>query len=324
MKLLSGHVNSITKLGPASSDVRVEKFGTVVKITLCRPKKLNSLSFSMIQDLKDAYSQLPANGARCLLLTGEGRALCAGGDVAAIREGVMLDNPKIGADFFFHEFQLDYEIARLWERRQVLQISILNGIVMGGGVGLTLTSPVRIATENTTFAMPETAIGYMPDVGVTWSLSRLKAGLPFGIFLGLTGQRIKAADCLYTGVATHYIPSAKLVELEKRLLQLEDPGNLDEVSRVITEIADGARPIEQSAIIIQNAAAIQRCFGHAPNIHVILSRLAAERTDWANQVLSTLRQVSPTSVKLSLEAILRHETTSLEQAFCNESGLQWH
>eukprot|EP00440_Ansanella_granifera_P003277 gb/GFBE01003568.1/.p1 GENE.gb/GFBE01003568.1/~~gb/GFBE01003568.1/.p1 ORF type:complete len:403 (+),score=94.27 gb/GFBE01003568.1/:1-1209(+) len=299
--------------------------GAVSKLTLCRPKKLNSLSLPMIVDLKQKYQELQPAGARCLILDGEGRALCAGGDVAEVRQGV-LDGSSYPADFFFEEYQLDYAIATLYERTSILQVSLWDGIVMGGGVGLSIHSPIRIATEKTLFAMPETGIGLFPDVGATWALSRLKSGAHVGMLLGLTGQRLGAADCLFAGVATHYCPSERLPDLEDKLRGLKDQASdLNVVSDVIAEVAGGSQPDTEKAVLEANADAIQRCFGDcSTSAEDIVTRLEKEGSDFASKTLKTLLQKSPLSVKVSLEALKRHQSVTLKDAIIAEYRLsQW-
>jgi len=302
--------------------VRLDGDGTVAKITLTRPKKLNSLSLPMIHELREAYKKM---GAKCVLLGGEGRAFCAGGDVAEVREAVLTGTSG-AADFFYEEYQLDYEIATRYEREGVLQVALWDGIVMGGGVGLSAHSPVRIATEKTMFAMPETLIGLFPDVGMTWRLSRLPAGAHVGTYLGLVGDRLRAADCVQAGLATHYCPSEQLPQVEEKLRSLgEEASNLDAVSAAINEVAAGAVPDASKAILGPNAAAIERCFGgDAASAEDIVSRLEAETCDWSKATLKSLLQRSPTSVKISIEAIQRHRSVSLKEAFIAEYRLaQW-
>lgn len=300
--------------------------GGVAKLTLCRPKKLNSLSLPMIRELKERYAELSQAGARCVLLGGEGRALCAGGDVAEVREGVLEGNAA-PADFFYEEYALDYEIATLHERKGILQVALWDGIVMGGGVGLSAHSPIRIATEKTLFAMPETLIGLFPDVGMTWALSRLPAGAHVGIFLGLTGQRLGAADCLAAGLATHFCPSDRLPQLEESLRALggERAADLEAVSAAVTAAAGGAKPDAAKAVLEANSAAIERCFGSGiSSAEEILSRLEAEGTEWATATAATMRLRSPTSVKVTLEAIQRHRSASFKEAMQMEYRLsQW-
>merc|ERR1740129_2541365 len=267
----------------------------------------------MIQELRAAFGQLGPMGAKCVVLSGEGRAFCAGGDVTEVRDGILAGN-STPADFFFEEFRLDYEIATRHEREEVLQVSLWDGIVMGGGVGLSAHSPIRIATEKTMFAMPETLIGLFPDVGMTWALSRLPAGAHTGIFLGLTGQRLCAADCLTAGLATHYCPSERLPQVEEGLRSLgKDLGNLEAVSSTIAEAAGGAAPDTAKAVLAPNAATIERCFGGVRSAEEIAARLEAEDGAFAKGVLEAFRQRSPTSVKISLEAIQRHESATLKE-----------
>jgi len=295
-------------------------------ITLCRSKKLNSLSLPMIHQLDDTYSKLSDSKVRCVILRGEGRALCAGGDVAEVRQGV-LNGTRYPAEFFHHEYLMDYKIATLSEKQNIVQVALWDGIVMGGGVGLSIHGPIRIATEKTKFAMPETGIGLFPDVGATWALSRLKAGMPVGLFLGLTGQVITAADCVYAGLATHYCPSEKLGEVEAKLNTLggENLCQVEKVSAAIDEVCKGSAPTTSNAIIEPNAAAIERCFGNSVlTVEEIVKKLEEERTEWASGVVSMLRQRSPTSVKVTMKAIRDHQSISLREAFIMEYRLsQW-
>lgn len=295
-------------------------------MTLTRPKKLNSLSLPMIHELRAAFAKLGPLGSRCVLLGGEGRAFCAGGDVTEVRDGILVGN-STPADFFYEEFALDYEIATRHEREGILQVALWDGIVMGGGVGLSAHSPVRVATEKTMFAMPETLIGLFPDVGMTWRLSRLSAGAHVGTFLGLTGERLGAADCVHAGLATHYCPSERLPDLEAKIrgLGAERCGNVEAVSAAISEVAAGALPDTAKAVLEPNAAVIERCFsGEATSAEDIVGRLEAEPCEWSKKALKALRQRSPTSVKISLEAIRRHRSVSLKEAFVSEYRLaQW-
>lgn len=295
------------------------------RLTLTRPKKLNSLSLPMMSELKDKYAEVVRSGVRCLFLSGEGRAFCAGGDVAEVREGILAGN-TLPADFFFEEYSLDYEIACLHKDKGVLQVALWDGIVMGGGVGLSIHSPLRIATEKTLFAMPETAIGLFPDVAATRLLPNLPAGEHVGIFLGLTGQRLNAADCLHAGIATHYCPSELLGEVEQRIRALgEGASDCDAVSAVISEVADNAAPDMSKAILAANDAAMKQCFGGAvQSAEEIVARLQSIDSDWAKRSLAMLQRHSPTSVKVSLEAMRRHRSISLRDAFVAEYRMsQW-
>jgi len=276
-------------------------------------------------ELKDKYAEVVSSGVRCLFLSGEGRAFCAGGDVAEVREGVLAGN-SLPADFFFEEYLLDYEIACLHKNKGVLQVALWDGIVMGGGVGLSIHSPVRIATEKTLFAMPETAIGLFPDVGTTCLLPNLPAGEHVGIFVGLTGQRLYAADCLHAGIATHYCPSELLGEVEQRIRALgEGASDRDAVSAVVSEVAGSTPPDMSKAVLAANDDAMKRCFGGGvESAEEIVARLQDLDNDWATRSLAMLRRHSPTSLKVSLEAIRRHRSVSLRDALVAEYRMsQW-
>jgi len=299
--------------------------GGFAKLTLTRPKKLNSLSLLMMSELKQRYAEIVGAGVHCIVLSGEGRAFCAGGDVAEVRDGVLAGN-STPADFFFEEYQLDYDIAMLHQNKGVVQIAVWDGIVMGGGVGLSIHSPIRIATEKTMFAMPETGIGLFPDVGTTFVLPRLPAGSHIGIFLGLTGQRLYAADCLYAGIATHYCPSAQLGELEESIRAMGDrAADVDAVSAAICTFVGRAKPDASKAVLEANAVAIEHCFGgSSTSAEDIVLRLEAHGTAWAKGALSSLRRASPTSVRITLEAFRRHQSASLKEAFTTEYRMsQW-
>jgi len=297
--------------------------GGVAKIVLDRPSKLNSLSLSMIYELKEKYAELRNSGVRCVILSGEGRALCVGGDVAALRDSILVGT-RLHAEFFYAEYQLDYEIAVLHQQHKILQVAMWDGIVMGGGVGLSVHCPIRITTEKTIFAMPETAIGLFPDVGMTWSLSRLSGGEAVGMFLALIGQRIHAADCLFAGLATHYCPSDRLPMVEEALRNLGSDrcDDLEAVSAAIAEVIGDARPDESKAILKPNLPAIERCFGRdAPTAELMAAALSQESSEWGKSTWDIFQKRSPTSMKITLEAIRRHKTASFKEAITMEYRL---
>ena len=146
-----------------------------------------------------------------------GKAFCAGGDIVSLynaKTGKSGD-PSILKQFFAQEYMVDYQLSKM----KPLQISIWNGFVMGGGVGVSVHAPIRIATDNSVFAMPETGIGLFTDVGASYFLSRVKGNINLGLYLGLTGHRLKAKDLVRWGVATHYIPADKMDEMREDLVK---------------------------------------------------------------------------------------------------------
>ncbi|KAH0551798.1 hypothetical protein GP486_006986 [Trichoglossum hirsutum] len=299
-------------------------FGTVYgvrTVELNRPNKLNSLNASMarkiIPRLKEwEKSQL----ANVIVIKGAGpKAFCAGGDVAKLAKD-NLEGPagvKKSMDFFGLEYNLDHIIATYSKP----YVAFLDGITMGGGVGLSVHAPFRIATERTVFAMPETTIGFFPDVGGSFFLPRLDGEV--GTYLGLTSERLKGVNALYAGIATHYIHSSSLSDLEARLSELvfKDYASLQErlqiIDHTIEEFVTGL-PEDESLILAGGTReAIDRCFSH-DTIEAILSALAEERTPWAERTIQTLHERSPTSVRVALRQMRLGRRWSIAETFQRE------
>ncbi|OAF64813.1 Trans-2-decenoyl-[acyl-carrier-protein] isomerase, partial [Intoshia linei] len=193
---LKTHVKSFYRL----KHVLFETQNKNCLITLNRPEALNALNLSMIEDISN---HLKKNDNNSIVITGNTKAFCAGGDVVSLFNAKEDDSNKLAREFFSNEYRLDYLTSNLI----VPYISLIEGVYMGGGVGISVHGPYRVVTENTTFAMPETSIGFIPDVGGSHFLSRLKNGL--GMFLGLTGARLKGSSIYHAGIATHFVKSEK-------------------------------------------------------------------------------------------------------------------
>eukprot|EP01126_Amoeba_proteus_P021381 TRINITY_DN2171_c0_g1_i1.p1 TRINITY_DN2171_c0_g1~~TRINITY_DN2171_c0_g1_i1.p1 ORF type:complete len:262 (+),score=35.35 TRINITY_DN2171_c0_g1_i1:83-868(+) len=197
-----------------SDEVIVEKRGASVTVTMNRPKVLNSLSLDMVRYLTPLYTQWEEDpSVSSIILRGQGRAFCAGGDIVQIYESGKTGT-SLSRDFFREEYVLNHLIGTL----RTPHVAIIDGITMGGGVGLSVHGKFRVASDNTVFAMPETGIGFFPDVGGTYFLPRLKGAL--GMFLGLTGYRLKGKHVVCAGIGTHYVPTENLKELENSLSML--------------------------------------------------------------------------------------------------------
>jgi len=195
------------------SVVKSSSSGNSVRVTLNRPEKLNALNFEMVQELTRIYDSAPKGSF--LLLEGEGKAFCAGGDVKRMADAIVEGGfSGYSSDFLTHEYALDLNIASDHHR----VCTFWHGAVMGGGVGLGIGSAMRVVSETTIFAMPETKIGFFPDVGMTKNLCDLKGGLPLGLYIGLTGVRLRAADMLYCGLATHFCPQEQLEEAKNEFM----------------------------------------------------------------------------------------------------------
>jgi len=187
-----------------TEDVLVEKRGETIAITLRRSKALNALSLPMIRALRAALEEARDPRFARVVLRGDARAFCAGGDVRAVRDAVVRGDDLGSREFFFEEYRLDAAIAAFGKP----WIALCDGVTMGGGLGISVHGSHRVVTERTTMAMPEMAIGMIPDVGATHFLSRLPDA--FGPFLALTGARLSGADAIALGLATHYVPSDRL------------------------------------------------------------------------------------------------------------------
>lgn len=295
-----------------AEDVIVHKIDTKRTITLNRPKSLNALNLSMIRKIYPKLKKYDENpDVDLIIIKGEGdKAFCSGGDVRAIYES-RHSNPKFAADFFREEYTLNYLIGTL----QVPYVAFVDGITMGGGVGLSVHGMFRVATERTVFAMPECSIGLFPDVGGTYFLPRMPANL--GIFLGLTGYRLKGKELLHAGIATHYVDSNLLKDLEKQLMLMKTE-SLDKtsVAALLAEFQSKSKTgVELS--LKPHLQAINQIFG-ADTVENILNNLEKDGSEWSLSMLETLQKMSPTSLKVSLKAMKNGAAMSLKQCFQTE------
>jgi len=261
--------------------VIVETTGALGRIRLNRPKALNALNHEMVGLIDKALDRFAADPAvTAVLLTGEGeRALCAGGDLRSLYE-----NGTAVADAFWRdEYRLDSRISR-YEKPFV---AVMDGITMGGGVGLSGHGAHRIVTERSRVAMPETGIGYLPDVGGTWLLPRAPGQL--GTYLGLTGEQVGAADAILCGLADVCVPSAALPDLIAALAAGEA------VESVLARFARDPGPAPLAA----QRAVIDRCFGF-DMVDEIVAALGADESAFAAQTKAILLTKSPSSLVLTL------------------------
>jgi enoyl-CoA hydratase len=290
-----------------TSDVLLLTDGPLGRIRLNRPKTLHALSREMCEAMSQAllaWRDDPAIEA-VLIDHAEGRGFCAGGDVVALARSGAGDGVEAAA--FFHA---EYRLNHLLFTYPKPTIAIMDGITMGGGVGIALPCQVRVATEATRLAMPETGIGLFPDVGGGWYLSRLPGRV--GQFMALTGARLDGAECRYLGLATHFVPQAALPELLERLAAA--PARAAGAAGHFAGSPPAAR-------IEQNLPNIARLF--APDtLEEIIAALEAEDSDWAQSELATLSAKSPTSCKVSLR-LLREgaERESFEEEMRAEYAL---
>jgi enoyl-CoA hydratase len=303
----------------AENEILLERHGGLGVVTLNRPQALNTLSLAMYRRFDP---QLIAWGedesVRAVVLRGAGdRAFCAGGDVRAIRdarrEGGGSGDYK--ADFFREEYRLIERVHRFPKP----YVALVNGITMGGGCGVSINGGFRVATERTVFAMPEVHIGLFPDVGASRFLNLCPGRI--GLYLALTGTRVRAADALYCGFATHYVPHARLGELTAALATLEwTKGNPDQqVAAVIARFATDAGEARLPAL----QAAIDRCFAGG-SVEAIVAALRQERAPWADEALAAIARASPISLKITFHQLMLGRGMSVEQALTLEYRMTQH
>lgn len=358
----------------AADDTKLVKLlseGGLRTILLNREKALNALNQEMVDLINSALDEcIHSSNCNVILLRGVGRALCSGGDVLAVVKAADSSDPKVrntALDFFQSEFQLDYKIARLGEAANAHSagagaedartltkskggelknpktfVSVMDGITMGGGVGLSAHAPFRLATERTMFAMPETGIGYFPDVGVTRVLARLDGKI--GQYLGMTGARISGEEAYLVGLATHYVPSSSIDAIAHRLstLPAESALNPALVSSALHEFSadplTAKDTLSKSAFFGDRRIALDYVFGQlsCESIFGCLEEISSANADsqaaselaqlglasitpevqqWASQTLKDLKSKSPRSLKITHQAILEARRFDVEEAF---------
>ncbi|WP_404326606.1 enoyl-CoA hydratase/isomerase family protein [Aerophototrophica crusticola] len=286
-----------------TQDVTCEVKGAIGLITLNRPKALNALTLGMIEVMAPVLKDWAADDSvQAVVIRGAGdRAFCAGGDVRAVWDaGKAMQRGEgdgaLTATFFAEEYRLNRRIKRFPKP----YLAILDGITMGGGVGLSVHGSHRVTTEKTLFAMPETGIGLFPDVGGTYFLPRLPGQL--GTYLALTGARVQAADLHYMGIGTGHIPSDKVDALVD-LLAGSDLSGGDPHKRVDDLVATFEASVGEPTLP-GHREAIDRCFA-AGTVEDILAALVQEGSEWADATAKTILSMSPTSLKLALAQMRR-------------------
>jgi enoyl-CoA hydratase len=277
-----------------SEDVLVSRDGAVGLLSLNRPQALHALTLEMCHAMSAALSRWAADDAieAVIIDHAEGRGFCAGGDIAFLRQSALNDGGVSGRRFFHDEYRLNHQLFTYPKP----VAAFMDGITMGGGVGIALPAKYRVATGNTRLAMPETGIGLFPDVGGGWYLSRLSGRL--GQFLALTGARLDGAECLWAGLATHFLASEKLAEAKARII--EHPAR---IAGILSEIAE--KPPE--AKIESNAERIAKHFA-SDRYEDILASLESEDSEWAAKELATLRTKSPQTCKVALRELAQSLT----------------
>jgi enoyl-CoA hydratase len=289
----------------------------VLLITLDRPRALNALSREMIHGLDAALVAAAADpDVACVVIEGAGgRAFCAGGDIRSVGQALRgggADGLDFGVAMFRGEYTLNHRIRTFPKP----YIALVDGIVMGGGVGVSIHGSHRVVSERVAFAMPETGIGLFPDVGMTHLLPRCRGEL--GLYVGMSGAKLAAPDAKLIGFATHIVPSGRIPELKQALID-GAPRDAAAVDAILADYATRFGPAE----LMRHRPAIDRCFGQ-PSVEAIFGALAAEDSEWARTVRAGLETRSPTSLKLTFRAFRAGRTASFESCLATEFRLSIH
>jgi enoyl-CoA hydratase len=279
--------------------VIVEKRGCAGHLILDRPQALNALTLQMVRDISAALDDFERDsGVQRIIVTGAGdRAFSAGGDIRWLYERGRAGDYAGQSAFFREEYTLNARIKRFRKP----YVSLIDGIVMGGGVGVSLHGSRRVATEKAAFAMPEVGIGFFPDVGATFALPRVPHR--FGVAMAATGLRAKGADMAALGLATAYVESRRLPSLREAL---ERPGDTD---AIIHEFATSP----PRSPLLDEAATIERAFAKA-DAASIEAALKADGSDFARSLLDMMATKSPTSVAIALRQMEVGANLSFEEA----------
>ncbi len=281
-----------------TDDILFARHGRLGLVTLNRPQALNALDHGMCVALhRKLMDWAIDDDVQAVAIEGAGgRAFCAGGDVVGMHAA-----GRAGGDgwrtFFHDEYRMNQAIAHFPKP----YVALVDGISMGGGVGISVHAPYRVATEKTLFAMPETAIGLIPDVGGTHALPRFPG--EFGTWAGLTGARVKGGDCVAIGYCTHYTPSAELPMLKERLAHSHES-----IEEVLATFDTDPGALSLPAL----RDGIDYLFGQ-DEVEDILS-LLDDGDDWAREQARIIRTMSPTSLKLTLHGLRAGARATIEQA----------
>jgi enoyl-CoA hydratase len=290
----------------SEQDIIFTKRGRIGHVLLNRPKALNALTEDMCIAL---FKQLAAwrndDTVQAVVLRGAGeKAFCAGGDIVKLyEESLKGERPSL--------FRSEYPLNAAIKHFPKPYISLIDGICMGGGVGLSQHGTHRVVSEKTTFAMPETGIGFFPDVGGTYFLPRLPGKV--GVYLGLTGQRLKAGDCIALGIADLFVASARMSDLENALAE-KATTNPREISDLIRTFAEPA----PAGAVKDNLAHIELLFAGA-TVEAIVAALNADGGPWATATATDLSKKSPFSMKVTFRQLQEGAGLNIDDAM----RLEW-
>lgn len=302
---ISNNINFIRKM---SDDVLFRNENLARIITLNRPEKLNSLNTSMVTKITPRLLEISKSNVNNLVImtSSSPKGLCAGGDVAECARQILQGNPQYGSNFFQEEYNLNYLIGTFSKP----YIALMDGITMGGGVGLSVHAPFRVATERTKLAMPEMDIGFFPDVGTTFFLPRLDDKI--GYYYALTGEIIDGITAYLTGFATHYIHSERIPQVINRLSNLQPPilngepsselsnqkQYYQQVNEILEEFTDNKLPANTKYPFTAKELSVLNQAFSKPTFEDVIGYLQSESSEFSHKLLEKLATKSPTSLRV--------------------------
>lgn len=281
----------------SEQEVIIRREGRAGFLSLNRPRAIHALTLGMVEAMTAALLQWRDDPSVELVIIDHApasdgdpklsRGFCSGGDINLLRKSAMEDGGRMGRRFFFEEYRLNHLLFTYAKP----VVAFMDGITMGGGVGISQPARYRVATPGTRFAMPETGIGLFPDVGGGWYLSRLKGRL--GQYLALTGARLDGTECLWAGLATDYLPVEALAEAKRQMAQ--EPGQIATILRALAAVPP-------SPAIAGEADAIARLFA-SDRYEDVLAALAGDDGAFAAATRATLATKSPQTCKVALRQL---------------------
>jgi enoyl-CoA hydratase len=303
----------MTSTTAEATHVRTAVKGRVGVITLTRAQALNALTTQMVEVIDETLVDWTSLGLRAVVLESNNpRAFCAGGDIRAMHRHSVAGDAESCKSFFAAEYRLNARIGAY----PTPVVSLIDGMCLGGGMGLSMHGQFRVVTENAKLSMPEVAIGLFPDVGGSYVLPRLPGAI--GTYLGMTGAKIDAADALYTGLATHFLSREEVGSVVDAINRHD---NLP-VDQVLHSLA-GPSPVANSALA-RSRADIDWCFS-ANTVADIDARLASLQGEWARTTRDHLRTLSPQSLHLTLDLLAwGRERRTLPECLAVELQLAAH
>ncbi|XP_039349648.1 3-hydroxyisobutyryl-CoA hydrolase, mitochondrial [Mauremys reevesii] len=314
LQIILQHLN-MSKHTDSAAEVLLEKRGCAGVITMNRPKALNALNLSMIRQIYPQLKTWEKDPETFLIIikgTG-GKAFCAGGDIRAITDAGKVGD-RLAQDFFREEYILNNAVGTC----QKPYVALIDGITMGGGVGLSVHGQFRVATEKTLFAMPETAIGLFPDVGGGYFLPRLSGKI--GYYLALTGFRLKGRDLQKAGIATHFVESEKLPALEEDLIALKSPSK-ENVADVLNSYHMKCKIDQEKQFVLDEHMDKINSLFSANSMEEIIQNLKQDGSPFALKQLETINKMSPTSLKMTLRQLREGASMNLQDVLTMEYRL---